>query len=388
MMDEASSYSLPPFLEKTYDMVDDHSSDSVVSWSQSNKSFIVWNPPEFARVLLPRFFKHNNFSSFIRQLNTYGFRKIDPEQWEFANEGFVRGQPHLLKNIRRRRPVHSHSMVNLASLPPLTESEREGYKDDIERLKHDGESLHLEVQRHKQDRNALQGLTKRLQRVEQNHKNMLSSLALTLDQPAVTSNLTLQREIHDRKRRSPGTSYLYNETSKEDNHMESSHNSSRENINLTTLLNFNKELSEKLESSLRLWENMILEIDEGLVHRKTSLEFDESPGCADSLIISSTRPNFDVGSKTCWIDMNSEPDPAIIPEVQPSLGEQPVGMATNMRTGVNDVFWEQFLTENPGSNDESEFQSERKDTDDSKNENKVVDHGKNWWNMRSVNNFA
>ncbi|CAA2933774.1 Hypothetical predicted protein [Olea europaea subsp. europaea] len=279
-------------------------------------------------------------------------------------------------------------MVNLASLPPLTESEREGYKDDIERLKHDGESLHLEVQRHKQDRNALQGLTKRLQRVEQNHKNMLSSLALTLDQPAVTSNLTLQREIHDRKRRSPGTSYLYNETSKEDNHMESSHNSSRENINLTTLLNFNKELSEKLESSLRLWENMILEIDEGLVHRKTSLEFDESPGCADSLIISSTRPNFDVGSKTCWIDMNSEPDPAIIPEVQPSLGEQPVGMATNMRTGVNDVFWEQFLTENPGSNDESEFQSERKDTDDSKNENKVVDHGKNWWNMRSVNNFA
>ena len=77
-MDEGQggSNSLPPFLTKTYEMVDDPSTDSVVSWSANNKSFIVWNPPEFARDLLPRFFKHNNFSSFIRQLNTYVSQSI------------------------------------------------------------------------------------------------------------------------------------------------------------------------------------------------------------------------------------------------------------------------------------------------------------------------
>ena len=60
-----------PFLLKTYDMVDDSSTNEIVSWSPAYNSFIVWNPPEFARVLLPTYFKHNNFSSFIRQLNTY-----------------------------------------------------------------------------------------------------------------------------------------------------------------------------------------------------------------------------------------------------------------------------------------------------------------------------
>lgn len=72
----ASTNSPPPFLIKTYEMVDDPTTNSIVSWSPTNASFVVWNQLEFARDLLPRFFKHNNFSSFVRQLNTYVSRAI------------------------------------------------------------------------------------------------------------------------------------------------------------------------------------------------------------------------------------------------------------------------------------------------------------------------
>ncbi|KAF5792313.1 putative transcription factor HSF-type-DNA-binding family [Helianthus annuus] len=99
-----SHKSMPaPFLTKTYQLVDDSTTDHIVSWGEDDTTFVVWRPPEFARDLLPNYFKHNNFSSFVRQLNTYGFRKIVPDRWEFANEFFKKGEKHLLCEIHRRK---------------------------------------------------------------------------------------------------------------------------------------------------------------------------------------------------------------------------------------------------------------------------------------------
>lgn len=62
---------VPPFLSKTFDLVDDPDLDPIISWGSDGVSFVVWDPVEFSRLVLPRNFKHNNFSSFVRQLNTY-----------------------------------------------------------------------------------------------------------------------------------------------------------------------------------------------------------------------------------------------------------------------------------------------------------------------------
>jgi len=105
----------PIFLRKTYHMVDSCDA-TVATWSQDGKIFIVKNPDTFASSIIPQFFKHSNFASFVRQLNFYGFRKlrnndsirIDPKlenetknYWRFYHENFQRGKPELLTGIRR-----------------------------------------------------------------------------------------------------------------------------------------------------------------------------------------------------------------------------------------------------------------------------------------------
>lgn len=64
---EGSLTSVSYFITTTYDMVDDLSLDSIISWSQSGKSFIIWNPEEFYNNLLQRFCfqRINTFFSFL-----------------------------------------------------------------------------------------------------------------------------------------------------------------------------------------------------------------------------------------------------------------------------------------------------------------------------------
>lgn len=109
-----STTAAPVFLQKTYDMIES-SPESVACWSENGESFIIKLPREFAKTMLPRYFKHNNFSSFVRQLNFYGFRKHKKDEivitnvndetknwWEFYHEKFVRGKEELMTQIRRK----------------------------------------------------------------------------------------------------------------------------------------------------------------------------------------------------------------------------------------------------------------------------------------------
>ncbi|KAF8393610.1 hypothetical protein HHK36_021854 [Tetracentron sinense] len=184
----------PPFLTKTFDMVEDPATDPVVSWSSARNSFIVWDSHKFSIDLLPKFFKHSNFSSFIRQLNTYGFRKVDPDRWEFANEGFLGGQKHLLKNIKRRRHVSQN--MEQQGIGAYVELGQFGLEVEVDRLRKEREILMVEIvklrQQQQNSQNQLVSIEERLQGTANKQKQMMDFLARAFKNPIFVQRLIRQ----------------------------------------------------------------------------------------------------------------------------------------------------------------------------------------------------
>ncbi|KAM5566063.1 heat shock factor protein HSF30 [Rosa sericea] len=187
----------PPFLTKTFEMVEDPSTDAIVSWSRARNSFVVWDYHQFSSTLLPRYFKHKNFSSFIRQLNTYGFRKVDPDRWEFANEGFLGGQRHLLKTIKRRR--HVSQSTHEGEGGDCVELGQYGLETELERLKKDRNVLMTEIVRLRQQQQNSKELViameDRLQTTEKKQQQIMNFLAKALKNPSFIQNFAQKREL-------------------------------------------------------------------------------------------------------------------------------------------------------------------------------------------------
>lgn len=107
------STTIPIFLKKTYKMIES-SPPEIAAWTADGEMFVVKDPDEFAAKIIPQYFDHNKFSSFARQLNFYGFRKMQSKPIRnsdfdantakhvtFYNENFKRGRHDLLRKIQR-----------------------------------------------------------------------------------------------------------------------------------------------------------------------------------------------------------------------------------------------------------------------------------------------
>ncbi|KAG0018070.1 kinase-regulated stress-responsive transcription factor skn7 [Podila clonocystis] len=134
----------PDFVKKLYRMLEEKEHDPIVSWGRAGETFVVKEPNEFAKAILPKHFKHNNFASFVRQLNKYDFHKIKitedsakpygDQAWEFQHPKFQVGKYEQLEDIKRKTPNNKKPNAASAASPEDPMAAPDDYQTQVDQL--------------------------------------------------------------------------------------------------------------------------------------------------------------------------------------------------------------------------------------------------------------
>jgi len=94
---------VPNFPAKMHAILTREDLSDVIAWMSHGRSWRILNPRDFEIRVLPAYFDHSKFSSFIRQANGWGFRRITQgrDRNSYYNERFLRAMPHLCKKMHR-----------------------------------------------------------------------------------------------------------------------------------------------------------------------------------------------------------------------------------------------------------------------------------------------
>ncbi len=84
------------FLSRLYDILSLESAlfSRIIRWNKDGNGIIISDVIKLSKIILPKYYNHHNYSSFVRQLNMYGFKKVKeplnlmPEEQEYTHDKF------------------------------------------------------------------------------------------------------------------------------------------------------------------------------------------------------------------------------------------------------------------------------------------------------------
>ena len=124
------------FLIQLYEILEDENNKNIIHWGEDGQYFIIENMYDFVEKILPKYYNHNNYASFVRQLNKYNFHKIKTSINEnaFQNNQFIKGKKDLISNILRKKKRKRDFETGVENITSLVKYKKNNYLDDLNNL--------------------------------------------------------------------------------------------------------------------------------------------------------------------------------------------------------------------------------------------------------------
>lgn len=107
-------FQFPWRLHEMLEEADTEGHNSIVSWLPGGKAFKVHEQKAFVGRIMPRYFNQTKYRSFQRQLNVWGFERIQdgPGRGGYTHKWLVRNKPSLCHQMKRERTKGTHKKQN------------------------------------------------------------------------------------------------------------------------------------------------------------------------------------------------------------------------------------------------------------------------------------
>ena len=100
-----SSKTEPSFLVKLFNILNESQYKSYIRWGTDGQSVIISDSNGLTKKVLPKFYNHSNYASFVRQLNMYNFHKVRSNQ-KSGEEKYIHNIFKKTKTLKEIQSIH------------------------------------------------------------------------------------------------------------------------------------------------------------------------------------------------------------------------------------------------------------------------------------------
>ncbi|AES75402.1 heat stress transcription factor-like protein [Medicago truncatula] len=245
---------------------------------------------------------HQKHLIYFKNIFYIGFQKADPDRWEFSDEEFIEDPTYLLKNIHRRKPIHSYSHPRGYGVDP----KKAALEQEIEKLSHEKNAIQSKLSSYnylEKEKLKLEDFQRRLDGMEKRQTNLQNFFEKALQDSFIVELLSGKFESKD-------------------------------------LAAYNKKRRLSQVDQMQL-------VAEGRLVDHPNVESLQKNLYEGELTGMQTRVNVDGKEFEIRVSSNRNVANEAINLADPKEVSDNVQVEVAARQEVNDVFWEQFLTEKP-----------------------------------------